>query len=195
MFKIMAFLSKREDIETRAFIDYYEHHHVPLIRSLAPTPIGYKRNYLVRGDELNIEDDSIDFDVVTELRLPRSRRLSRVGCAALAIDGRRADHLGRRAEVPRPPANPGLRRRGMRDVCVSRATALTPGTSSSAMGEGDDSLRTVANTAAITSAAPIRAETPRLSSRITAPSSTATAGLTYWWLTTVEIGRCCSAQT
>ena len=70
MFKIMAFLSKREDIETRAFIDYYEHHHVPLIRSLAPTPIGYRRNYLVRGDEVNIEDDSIDFDVVTELVFP-----------------------------------------------------------------------------------------------------------------------------
>ena len=70
MFKIMAFLSKREDIETRAFIDYYEHHHVPLVRSLAPTPIGYKRSYLVRGDELNIEDESIDFDVVTELVFP-----------------------------------------------------------------------------------------------------------------------------
>jgi hypothetical protein len=70
MFKIMAFLSKREDIETQAFIDYYEHHHVPLIRGLAPTPIGYKRNYLVRGDESNIEDDSIDFDVVTELVFP-----------------------------------------------------------------------------------------------------------------------------
>jgi hypothetical protein len=70
MFKIMAFLSKREDIETRAFIDYYEKHHVPLIRSLAPTPIGYKRNYLVRGDDLNREDDSIDFDVVTELVFP-----------------------------------------------------------------------------------------------------------------------------
>jgi hypothetical protein len=70
MFKIMAFLSKREDIETRAFIEYYEQHHVPLIRSLAPTPIGYRRNYLLRGDELNIEDDSIDFDVVTELTFP-----------------------------------------------------------------------------------------------------------------------------
>jgi hypothetical protein len=66
----MAFLSKREDLATRAFIEYYENHHVPLIRSLAPTPIGYKRNYLVRGDEFNIEDDSIDFDVVTELVFP-----------------------------------------------------------------------------------------------------------------------------
>ena len=64
MLKIMAFLTKREDIATRAFIEYYEEHHVPLIRSLAPTPIGYRRNYLVRGDDLNREDDSIDFDVV-----------------------------------------------------------------------------------------------------------------------------------
>jgi hypothetical protein len=68
--KIMAFLTKREDIATRAFIEYYENRHVPLIRSLAPTPIGYKRNYLLRGDEFNIEDDAIDFDVVTELVFP-----------------------------------------------------------------------------------------------------------------------------
>jgi hypothetical protein len=70
MLKIMAFLTKREDLETRAFIEYYEDHHVPLIRSLAPTPIGYKRSYLMRGDELNVDDGAIDFDVVTELVFP-----------------------------------------------------------------------------------------------------------------------------
>jgi EthD domain len=70
MFKIMAFLSKKDDLATQAFIEYYERHHVPLIRSLAPTPIGYKRSYLVRGDELNSGDDLIDFDVVTELMFP-----------------------------------------------------------------------------------------------------------------------------
>jgi hypothetical protein len=70
MLKIMAFLTKREDIETRAFIEYYENNHVPLICSLAPIPIGYKRNYLVRGDEFNVEDGAIDFDVVTELVFP-----------------------------------------------------------------------------------------------------------------------------
>lgn len=70
MLKIMAFLTKREDIATRAFVEYYENHHVPLICSLAPSPIGYKRSYLMRGDEFNIEDDSIDFDVVTELVFP-----------------------------------------------------------------------------------------------------------------------------
>src|SRR3954462_10021260 len=70
MFKIMAFLTRREDVETQAFIEYYETHHVPLIRSLAPTPIGYRRSYLVRGDELNIEGDEIGFAVVTELVFP-----------------------------------------------------------------------------------------------------------------------------
>jgi hypothetical protein len=70
MLKIMAFLTKRQDIATRAFIEYYEENHVQLIRSLAPAPIGYKRNYHVRGDEFNIEDASIDFDVVTELVFP-----------------------------------------------------------------------------------------------------------------------------
>jgi hypothetical protein len=69
--KILAFLTKREGIETRAFIEYYENHHVPLICSLAPTPSVYKRNYLVRDDEFNRQEDgTIDFDVVTELVFP-----------------------------------------------------------------------------------------------------------------------------
>jgi EthD domain len=70
MLKIMAFLSKREDLETRAFIEYYEQRHVPWIRSLAPTPIGYKRSYVVRGDAINVAEEAIDFDVVTELIFP-----------------------------------------------------------------------------------------------------------------------------
>jgi hypothetical protein len=71
MLKIMAFLNKRQDVETRAFIEHYEKNHVPLICSLAPTPIVYKRNYLVRDHELNRrQDDTIDFDVVTELVFP-----------------------------------------------------------------------------------------------------------------------------
>ena len=70
MLKVFGFLSKREDIETQAFIDHYENNHVPLVLSLAPTPPVYKRNYVVRGDEINKEDDTIDFDVVTELVFP-----------------------------------------------------------------------------------------------------------------------------
>jgi hypothetical protein len=70
MLKVFAFLTKREGLETRAFIDYYENHHVPLVLSLAPRPPVYKRNYVVRGDGLNREDPAIDFDVVTELVFP-----------------------------------------------------------------------------------------------------------------------------
>jgi EthD domain len=38
MLKVFAFLTKKEGMETQAFIDYYENKHVPLICSLAPTP-------------------------------------------------------------------------------------------------------------------------------------------------------------
>jgi hypothetical protein len=37
---------------------------------LAPTPIVYKRNFLVRRDEFNNDDVAIDFDVATELVFP-----------------------------------------------------------------------------------------------------------------------------
>ena len=65
MFKLLAFLAKREGIEMQAFIDYYENKHVPLICSLAPNPIVYKRRYL--REKLTNEGGAIDFDVVTEL--------------------------------------------------------------------------------------------------------------------------------
>ena len=42
MLKVFAFLTKREDIETQAFIEHYEGSHVPLICSLAPAPIVYR---------------------------------------------------------------------------------------------------------------------------------------------------------
>lgn len=67
MLKVFAFLTKRADVDTQAFIDYYENKHVPLVLSLAAAPTVYKRNYVVRGDEFNREDETIDFDVVTEL--------------------------------------------------------------------------------------------------------------------------------
>jgi hypothetical protein len=70
MLKVLSFLSKREDLDTQAFIDYYENNHVPLVLSLADTPTVYKRSYLVRNDDFNREDDAIDFDVVTELVFP-----------------------------------------------------------------------------------------------------------------------------
>jgi EthD domain len=66
MLKILAFLTKRQDLATKAFPEHYETKHIPLIRSLAPTPPVYKRSYLGRGDALNHHDGSIDVDVATE---------------------------------------------------------------------------------------------------------------------------------
>jgi EthD domain len=73
MLKVFSFLSKRDDIDTQAFIDYYENNHVPLVLSVADTPTGYKRNYLVRGDEFNREDDAIGTDEEKFLNRSRTR--------------------------------------------------------------------------------------------------------------------------
>jgi hypothetical protein len=90
MFKVYAYLSKRPDMTTDAFIDYYENHHIPLVLSLAPMPAVYKRNYVVRGDEANRESPTIDFDVVTELvwndRSGFENWVTRLGVPAIADD-------------------------------------------------------------------------------------------------------------
>lgn len=70
MFKVLAFLSKRADLSTEAFVDYYETKHIPFMMSLAPNPILYKRRYLTRGTEMEAANGSIDFDVVTEVGFP-----------------------------------------------------------------------------------------------------------------------------
>jgi EthD domain len=71
MLKVFAYLTGREGLGTQELIDYYEDQHVPLVLSLvSDPPLVYKRNYLVRGDEFNREDDTIDFDIITELVFP-----------------------------------------------------------------------------------------------------------------------------
>jgi uncharacterized protein (TIGR02118 family) len=90
MLKVFAYLTKREGLETESFIDYYENHHVPLVLSLAPTPPVYKRNYPVRGDELNRDEAAIDFDVITELvfddRASFGEWTTKLGVEAVAAD-------------------------------------------------------------------------------------------------------------
>jgi hypothetical protein len=67
MFRVLAFLSKRADIDTDEFIDYYERRHVPLICSLAPAPAVYNRRYIRHDDRLTTDGGTVDFDVVVEL--------------------------------------------------------------------------------------------------------------------------------
>jgi hypothetical protein len=66
VFKILAFLKKRDDLTLAQFKDYYENHHVPLILKLTHTPLVYKRNYLDSTDPFSLKSDVIRFDVVTE---------------------------------------------------------------------------------------------------------------------------------
>ena len=93
MLKVFAFLNKSGDIDTKGFIEHYEGTHVPLICSLAPAPVVYKRNYLVRGDDVNREDASIDFDVVTELVFPD--RASYLAWSAAVGTGVAGDRVSR----------------------------------------------------------------------------------------------------
>jgi hypothetical protein len=120
MFKVFGFLTKREGVEMQDFIDYYEYKHVPLICSLAPTPIVYKRRYLVRGEELTKEGAAVDFDVMTELRFP-DRAAFLAWMAQLSRIRRSRPGRSGRGEVSRLVADQGLYRRGIRDVRVSYA--------------------------------------------------------------------------
>jgi hypothetical protein len=67
MYKVLSFLSKRDDLTTSEFMEYYEKHHVPLILSLAPAPMLYKRRYIKGEDKIIRDAGEVDFDVVTEL--------------------------------------------------------------------------------------------------------------------------------
>jgi uncharacterized protein (TIGR02118 family) len=67
MFKVFAYLTRRQGSTREEFIDYYENHHVPLVLSLASTPRVYKRNYVRRSLAADPESPTIDFDVVTEM--------------------------------------------------------------------------------------------------------------------------------
>lgn len=66
--KSIALLRKRADLSRDAFVDYYETRHAPLIRSLLPGIVDYRRNFTI-FDGAFVSDGAaaFDFDVVTEL--------------------------------------------------------------------------------------------------------------------------------
>jgi uncharacterized protein (TIGR02118 family) len=67
MFKVIAFLVKKDGTSVEEFSNYYENHHVPLVLSLARAPLVYKRRYLTRGNELTQSGNVVDFDAITEV--------------------------------------------------------------------------------------------------------------------------------
>ncbi len=67
MFKVVAFLVKKDGMSIGEFSDYYENHHVPLVLSIAAPPLVYKRRYLTRSNELTHSGNVVDFDAIAEL--------------------------------------------------------------------------------------------------------------------------------
>jgi uncharacterized protein (TIGR02118 family) len=67
-FKAMAVMAKKPGLSKSEFIDYYENHHVPLIKSMFGGIAEYRRSYVdLTGAILAPEVEKPDFDVVTEL--------------------------------------------------------------------------------------------------------------------------------
>lgn len=73
MIKLVALFRFRRDLTREAGIDYYEHHHVPLILELFPRNfVDYRRNYfildqLVVPDHVEMAPPPPSSDMMTEL--------------------------------------------------------------------------------------------------------------------------------
>jgi hypothetical protein len=67
VFKLVAFLCKKEGLAMAAFIEHYEQRHAPLILAIAPAPLRYERRYFERERPLGGQAAPVDFDAMTEL--------------------------------------------------------------------------------------------------------------------------------
>lgn len=68
MIKTIALLKARADLSRAQFVDYYENRHAPLIRSMLPGIVAYRRNYLEAGQaHISPGAAPVDFDVITEI--------------------------------------------------------------------------------------------------------------------------------
>lgn len=68
MIKFIALLKAKPGISRQAFMDHYEHVHVPLILGIAPPLAGYRRNYLPM--EFFGQNDAFPHDCIAELCFP-----------------------------------------------------------------------------------------------------------------------------
>ena len=66
MLKLIAFITAKPELSREAFIDYYENHHVPLVRRLLPSVGQYRRSYVQDG-LIPAGTAAPDYDVMTEL--------------------------------------------------------------------------------------------------------------------------------
>lgn len=67
MIKVIALLRRKAGLSREAFIANYETRHAPLILSLLPGIVDYRRNYVDLEGALESPVAAIDFDSVTEM--------------------------------------------------------------------------------------------------------------------------------
>ena len=68
MYKSIALLKAKPGMSREDFVHYYETRHAPLIRSLLPQIVEYRRNFIdVEGAIVFANAKLPDFDVITEL--------------------------------------------------------------------------------------------------------------------------------
>lgn len=74
MLKGILLLKRKQGLTLEEFLEYYEHRHVPLVRTLLPSIGGYTRNYLditpvASGGAVGaaLPGAPPDFDVITEV--------------------------------------------------------------------------------------------------------------------------------
>ncbi len=67
-YRVMIFLKRRPGMAVAEFRDYYENHHLPLVRRYASGLADYRRSYIRWLDHLDTHEPcEAQFDVVTEL--------------------------------------------------------------------------------------------------------------------------------
>tara|TARA_B100000029_G_scaffold516236_1_gene627864 strand:- start:18647 stop:18988 length:342 start_codon:yes stop_codon:yes gene_type:complete len=64
--KLIALISRLPNLSKDEFAEYYEHHHVPLIKKLFPMISQYKRNFLSQDPKVEGNVGPANFDVITE---------------------------------------------------------------------------------------------------------------------------------
>ncbi len=67
MIKYFFFITKKPEISSAGFRNYYETHHVPLIKRLLPMFANYERHFLDRDTGVETDISGLDFDVITEV--------------------------------------------------------------------------------------------------------------------------------
>lgn len=130
MLKTIALLKRKEGLSRAEFIAYYETRHAPLIRSLLPEILDYRRNYVDRDGAFESNVAQIDFDSVTEMRFADRAAYDRfLACAAqpevaqaIADDEENVfDRAATRMFVVDETAGYGIDALTLRDLAAERA--------------------------------------------------------------------------